>query len=188
MQQIEGKHAYPPSPSYAHAPSPSSTHSLSAPVPTTAASSSTHIDATRSGRVALYRAVHAPVIDASWRAFDARFLARGGMLAAGLPGAAARALCDQCVLAPPSISAFFLTQGLMEGLTLAECSQRIRTSFLPTYSVAFPFWMTTHMITFGFVPPNWRILWASVIAVFWNAFMSGQNQRARRIEAAYEET
>ena len=142
------------------------------------------IDAARSARVATFRAVQAPIIDSAWRFFDARLLARGGALAAGVRGAAARALCDQCLLAPPSIAAFFLTQSAFEGLSAAESVERARTSFADAYAVAFPFWSCIHMVTFGLIRPDWRIAWSSFIAVFWNAFMSGQNQEARTRERA----
>ena len=141
------------------------------------------VDPERSARIASFRALQAPIIDYAWRAFDAGLTARGGVLAAGPAGAAARALADQCLLAPPSIAAFFITQGVLEGLSLSDSVERVRSSFIPAYSVAFPFWTCAHMITFGCVRPDWRIAWSSVIAVFWNAFMSGQNQQARKRES-----
>ncbi|KAL1530898.1 hypothetical protein AB1Y20_001789 [Prymnesium parvum] len=139
-------------------------------------------DMARCARLAAFRAVHAPVIDAAWRVFDARLSARGGLLATGVTGAAARALCDQCILAPPSIGAFFLTQGLFDGLSIDQSIRRMQSSFIAAYQVAFPFWLSTHMITFGLIRPNWRIAWASFVAVFWNAFMSQENQRAKQRE------
>ena len=123
------------------------------------------LDRARSARVAGFRALQAPIVDSAWRFFDARFQARGGMLAAGVSGAAARAVCDQCLLAPPSIAGFFVFQGLFEGLGATESMDRARSSFAGAYIIAFPFWTCTHMITFGVVQPNWRVAWASVIAV-----------------------
>ena len=34
------------------------------------------------------------------------------------------------------------------------------------------------MITFGVVPPLWRVTWTSTVAVVWSAFMSRANQQA----------
>ena len=137
------------------------------------------LDSARTGRVVGYRFVHAPLVESAWRLMDATLSARGGMFAGGLTGAVSRALLDQCLLAPPSIAAFFATQALWEGQGLRDSIDRVQTSFLPAYIVAFPCWMCVHTITFGIVKPQWRMAWASSVAVFWNAFLSGRNQQAK---------
>ena len=50
---------------------------------------------------------------------------------------------------------------------------------------ALPFWLSVHTVTFGVLPPYYRIAWASFAAVFWNAYMSHVNQIA--VRAAAEE-
>ena len=137
------------------------------------------LEPARTSRVVCFRALQAPVVESAWRAFDAYLVARGGVLASGFLGAVARAFCDQCVLAPPSIAAFFVTQSLLEGRSVAESIDRVRTSFMPAYIVAFPLWMCAHTVTFGLVPAHRRMAWASTVAVFWNAFLSGRNEIAK---------
>lgn len=141
--------------------------------------SAQQLDSARTARVMGYRLMHAPIVESAWRLLDASLAARGGMLASGLTGAVSRALCDQCLLAPPSIAAFFMTQSLLEGCTASESVERVRTSFVPAFMVAFPCWMCAHTITFGLIRPEWRMAWASTVAVFWNAFLSGRNQQAK---------
>mmetsp|Transcript_39365 Transcript_39365/g.65310 ORF Transcript_39365/g.65310 Transcript_39365/m.65310 type:complete len:184 (-) Transcript_39365:59-610(-) len=141
------------------------------------------LDWSRTTRLASFRTLHAPLVDSAWRVIDTRLLAMGGVLATGITGAITRAVCDQLLLAPPSISFFFLSQGALEGLSFTECVERVHTSFVPAYKVALPFWGCVHVVTFGVIKPDFRIAWASVIAVFWNAFMSGQNQCAKMCQA-----
>ena len=131
-------------------------------------------DEGRAGRLAVWRAIQAPMVDAAWRTFDAQLIVHGGALAGGIRGAAARAFLDQLLIAPPSLVCFFGFLGAMEGCTLDECVGRITAGFWPAYMVALPFWGGVHLVTFGFMPPDFRIAWASVVAVAWNAFMSGQ--------------
>ena len=135
------------------------------------------VDAPRTARLAGFRLLHAPVIDACWRSFDRRFV-----MLAGARGVAARVAADQTLLMPPSLIAFFLSQGAMEGLSAADCAARARDSFWPTACLCLPFWTVCHTVTFAVFPPHLRMAWASVAAVVWSAIASNQNQEAIRRE------
>ena len=87
---------------------------------------SDNFDLRRAGRLAAFRAVHAPVIDYSWRFFD-RWIPFTGTI-----GVVARVAVDQALLMPPSLVAFFLSQGAMEGLSAEACVERVRDAFVPT--------------------------------------------------------
>ena len=121
--------------------------------------------------------VHGPAIDACWRWFDAR-LPFGGR------GVALRVLADQLILMPPSMAGFFLSQGLLEGLSLDECVERVRDSFWPAVRISVPYWCTVHALTFSVFPVHLRMAWAQCAGVLWNALVSEQNQIARRREQA----
>lgn len=146
-------------------------------------SAASDVDTGRTARLMSYRLVHAPVVDACWRFFDARF--------AGLrygPGVVARVLADQLLLAPPSLIAFFLSQSYLEGGTAEAAAARTRDAFWPTYAICFPFWCCCHSVTFsGKIPVRHRMAWASLCAVMWNALISDQNQRAVSREGAKRE-
>ncbi|CAK0885460.1 unnamed protein product [Prorocentrum cordatum] len=119
-------------------------------------------DVPRALRLAAYRAVQAPVVDRIWQAFDRLILVKG------LPGAAAKALADQCLIMPPSLTSFFVSQGLMEGLSCLQSLERAQQSLLPAAQAAVPYWLSVHMITFSVVPEHLRIVWASLCATLWN--------------------
>jgi hypothetical protein len=85
----------------------------------------------RAGRLAAFRAVHAPVIDYSWRFFDRAIPFTGAV------GVVARVVADQALLMPPSLIAFFLSQGAMEGLSAEACVERVKDAFIPTGAPAY---------------------------------------------------
>jgi len=137
-----------------------------------------NVDLRRTSRLMAYRALHAPCVEAGWGFFDRRLSAFSGP-----SGVVARVLCDQIILAPPSIVVFFLSQGAMEGHQFATCLARTRDSFWPTYGVCFPYWCCCHVLTFSIIPPHLRIAYASCCGVLWNAIISGHNQQAVRRES-----
>ena len=131
----------------------------------------------QTARLVSYRLWHAPLIDACWRWFDARLPFAGSMR-----GVALRVLSDQCILMPPSLVVFFLSQGKLEGLSNDECVDRVRNQCIPAMSICFPFWCAVHTVTFTAFSPAYRMAWAQCAAVVWNALVSEQNQIARRRE------
>ena len=130
-------------------------------------------DVARSARLATYRGLQAPVFDVSWSAFDRWF-----RHLPGAPGVVAKIAADQVLLMPPFTATFFLSMAAMEGLSFDACVDRMNAGFWPTACASCPFWSTVHLITFSVVPPVYRVPWTSSVAVFWNAFMSRQNQLA----------
>ena len=67
----------------------------------------------------------------------------------------------------------------MEGRPLRDGVRRAREMLWPTLQVNWPFWSMVQLLTFGVLPKPWRVAWISVVHVFWNAFLSSLNQRAR---------
>ena len=131
------------------------------------------LDGERCTRIAAFRSCQAPFVDIAWTALDRWFRA-----VPGAPGIALKVLVDQCVLMPVSVASFFACMGAMEGLDARACAERARRGFVPAVSCAVPFWSCAHVITFGVVPPLWRVTWTSTVAVVWSAFMSRANQQA----------
>jgi len=141
------------------------------------ASSFQQLDLRRTARIAVYRSAHAPAVEAGWNYFDRRLAGVGGVI-----GVVARIMCDQVFMAPPSIAAFYLSQGTMEGLPLATSIARTRENFWPTMGVCFPYWFCCHLLTFSIIPPDARIGYTSCCGVVWNAILSGHNHAAAAAE------
>jgi hypothetical protein len=134
----------------------------------------TSFDYMRSCRLAVFRMAQAPLVDLMWQGFDKIITIKGPA------GTLAMVAADQIFIAPPSIVAFYYCQSWMEGRSELERRERVLTMWLPTYSVCLPFWCCAHSITFsGLIPSNFRIAWASLCGVGWNAYMSGANQQTK---------
>jgi hypothetical protein len=136
----------------------------------------------RSGRMAAFRLPQAPLLAHVWGKFDAWAL-RLGLV--GAPAVAFKVGCDQALLNPTVTTAFFTSQGLMEGCSLTEVGDRVAKGFWPTVTAAFQYWVFAHAITFGVVPVKYRVAWSSTAAVAWTAYLSHANQ-GLRVDAAAE--
>ena len=130
-------------------------------------------DCARAVNLACFRMAQAPIVDLIWQSFDRRITV-AGPAAVGL-----KVLGDQLLIAPPSLTAFFICQSALEGESTSASVERAKTMFAPTYTLCLPFWCCVHTVTFGLIPSHFRIAWASLCAVGWNAFLSNQNQTAK---------
>ena len=83
--------------------------------------------------------------------------------------------------------AFLQTKGSSCRRTLGESVRRAKDGFVPAALKCLPFWCTVHCVTFGVVAPRYRMAWASLCAVAWNAIISSENQEAIRRELALRE-
>jgi hypothetical protein len=133
-------------------------------------------DSDRALRLATYRGLQAPLVHMAWSAFDRV------ITVAGPSGVAAKVVADQLLIAPPSLTVFFYAQARFEGKGADVARQRLADNFFPTWFAAMKFWGVAHCLTFGVVPPRYRIAWASFASVGWNAYLSNANQTAIRHE------
>jgi len=130
----------------------------------------------RTGRLCVFRVLQAPIVSASWRVFDRWVVWKGAA------GVAAKIALDQGLLMPPSMAVFYVSQGLMEGLSFDLAIARMRANFLGTVMLCLPYWVTMHCVTFSVIPTRYRIGWVSIAAVGWNMCISQLNASARRSE------
>eukprot|EP00906_Rhabdomonas_costata_P033992 RCo047848 len=96
-----------------------------------------------------------------------QFLGAAGWQAVGL-----KIALDQFLYTPIFTVIFFTYMALAHGLT---CGDAIRVAFarlLPTLKVNWVVWPPVHVITFGFIPLDFRVLFISVMAFFWACFLS----------------
>ena len=134
------------------------------------------LDKPRSLRLCTFRVIQAPIISTAWGVFDRIVPWKGPA------GVVAKVALDQTLLMPPSMCTFFVSMGLMEGMSLEHSVARATASFPATAMACVPYWSCVHSVTFGIVPARYRIVWVSCAAVGWNMFISQQNADARRRE------
>ncbi|KAF2071206.1 hypothetical protein CYY_007474 [Polysphondylium violaceum] len=81
-------------------------------------------------------------------------------------------LLDQGVFAPIVISCFMGIMNTIHGKSLADTEQKIKNDLFYAMKANWMLWPAAQLINFSLVPPNLRVLYTSVVSIFWNIFLS----------------
>nr|CCA18668.1 conserved hypothetical protein [Albugo laibachii Nc14] len=98
------------------------------------------------------------------------FLARN-FAGAGKQAIAKRLIMDQFLFAPSFLPVFFTMLLTLEG-RFDKVSSKLHQEWWPTIKTNWIVWIPAQLINFGFVPGNLQVLFANVIGLFWNAYLS----------------
>ena len=79
---------------------------------------------------------------------------------------------DQSLFAPWCICFVFTLNTFIDGGDLNKSKNRIKEQFLPTYMVNLSVWPITQLINFWLIPPQYRVLIANFVALWWNSYLS----------------
>ncbi|KAF4125199.1 hypothetical protein GMORB2_4038 [Geosmithia morbida] len=134
-------------------------------------------DFTRTGRMALYGGVVFGPIATTWFGFLARRIVvpRSRHLET-----AARVVVDQSVFAPTMIGVFLSSMAVMEG---NSPQKKLESTWWSALKTNWLVWPAVQTINFAFLPLQHRVLFANVVSIGWNSYLSFVNGR----EAAAEE-
>ncbi|KAG2491876.1 hypothetical protein HYH03_009828 [Edaphochlamys debaryana] len=86
-------------------------------------------------------------------------------------------LLDQLVMSPAGTALFFFGFRLLEGASAAEARASLAAKWGPTMAMNYVLWPAANIINFKFVPPEQRILYVNVVALFWSSVMSHMANR-----------
>ncbi|KAF8247647.1 hypothetical protein K440DRAFT_297100 [Wilcoxina mikolae CBS 423.85] len=98
----------------------------------------------------------------------------------------ARVACDQLIFAPVGIAVFFSTMSVLEG---GDPKQKLRESWWTALRANWNIWPAVQVVNFRFVPLDMRVLFANVISIGWNSYLSWlntQKQTTKPVIAAKE--
>ncbi|XP_052774618.1 mpv17-like protein 2 [Mya arenaria] len=106
-----------------------------------------------------------------------------------LPGTALRTvvrkiLADQLVAGPFFCSAFFMGMSLLEGKTVKQGFDEVKSNFITVYMIDWCVWPPAQFINFFFLPPQFRVVYVSTITLLWNCFLSWMKHREHHDHAA----
>ncbi|XP_004635895.1 peroxisomal membrane protein 2 isoform X2 [Octodon degus] len=90
--------------------------------------------------------------------------------------AAKRLLLDRLLFAPAFQLLFFLTMNLLEGKDTAALVARVRSGFWPALRMNWRVWTPVQFININYVPLQFRVLFANLVALFWYAYLSSLGQ------------
>ncbi|RDD40226.1 Mpv17-like protein 2 [Trichoplax sp. H2] len=83
-----------------------------------------------------------------------------------------KVVLDEALMAPISISTFYLGMGMLEGQNWDDSKDEWQRKFWPTYKVDVIVWPIGQAINFKFIPGTWRVLYVNVLTLFYDIFLS----------------
>jgi len=91
---------------------------------------------------------------------------------------------EQTIFAPVINVSFMTTLGLMEGRSVEEIGQELRSKFVEVMRSNVAFWAPAGLIQYKFVPPRFRVLFAKVLSVAWMVFLISKTSKAAEVREA----
>lgn len=86
----------------------------------------------------------------------------------------ARVACDQSLFAPVMIGAFLSSMATMEGNSAKE---RLEKAWWPALKANWMLWPMVQTINFTFLPLQHRVLFANIVSIGWNSYLSWVNSQ-----------
>ncbi|XP_044267064.1 protein Mpv17 [Tribolium madens] len=78
---------------------------------------------------------------------------------------------DQICFAPVCLLGFMVTVGALQGKTVQEVKRAIRETYPDILLANYKLWPAAQTINFYFVPLQYQVLYAQVVALFWNVYL-----------------
>ncbi|KAK5124374.1 hypothetical protein LTR85_001591 [Meristemomyces frigidus] len=95
---------------------------------------------------------------------------------------AVKVLVNQTFFTPLFNTYFFGMQSLLSGATLAEAKRRVVDTVPISWKNSWKVWPLVTAFSFTFIPPQNRSVFAGVIAIFWQTYLSWLNKNAEAME------
>jgi len=95
---------------------------------------------------------------------------------------ATKVTVNQIVFTPVFNSYFFGMQSLLSGDTVLEAWERIKRTVPTSFINSCKLWPAVTAFSFTYIQPQYRALFAGVVAVGWQSYLSWLNQRAANEE------
>ena len=83
-----------------------------------------------------------------------------------------RMVLDQSLFAPTIIAGVFTLNTFIDGGDWNEAVNRIKEQLVPTYKVNLMVWPFTQLLNFWIIPPQYRVLMANAVSLWWNSYLS----------------
>ncbi|WVQ86057.1 protein SYM1 [Cryptococcus sp. DSM 104549] len=100
-----------------------------------------------------------------------------------IAGTVARVGLDQFAFAPCVLSGFFTAMTLMEGKDFNAVKTKWNDAFVPTLQANWMLFIPFQMLNMGLIPLQYRLLAINAVNIPWNAFLSIQNAKGKKVES-----
>lgn len=91
----------------------------------------------------------------------------------------ARVIVDQSVFAPTMIGVFLGSMAVLEG---NDPRRKVETTWWPTVQTNWLVWPAVQAVNFTFLPLQHRVLFANVVSIGWNSYLSWVNGKEADVE------
>ncbi|MBN3275071.1 PXMP2 protein, partial [Polyodon spathula] len=83
-----------------------------------------------------------------------------------------RLLLDRLVFSPAFLLVFFLAMNFLEGKSWAAFQKRVKTEYWSALKMNWKVWTPFQFININYVPVQFRVLFANLVALFWYAYLA----------------
>lgn len=83
-----------------------------------------------------------------------------------------RLLLERLIFAPAFLLLFYVVMNALEGKTFADVQNKLKTSYWPAMKMNWKLWTPIQFININYVPVQFRVLFANMVALFWYAYLS----------------
>lgn len=84
----------------------------------------------------------------------------------------------QVVWSPIWNASYILLLGLMKREALGDVWRNVRTTAIPLITSGLKLWPAAHIITYGLIPVENRLLWVDLVEILWVTILSRQAAKA----------
>jgi len=78
---------------------------------------------------------------------------------------------DQMALTPVALTGFLSILNLLERKSFSDLQKKMQRDFLPILLVNWTVWPAAQYVNFALVPANQRVLYVTVLGIFWNSYL-----------------
>ncbi|GCB61334.1 hypothetical protein scyTo_0014319, partial [Scyliorhinus torazame] len=83
-----------------------------------------------------------------------------------------RLLLDRLMFAPAFLALFFVVVSLLEGKNLKSLKDKMQTGYWTALKMNWKVWTIFQYININYVPAQFRVLFANMVALFWYAYLA----------------
>ncbi|KAJ8263678.1 hypothetical protein COCON_G00161350 [Conger conger] len=83
-----------------------------------------------------------------------------------------RLLLDRLVFAPAFLLLFFFIMNVLEGRTISAFQGKVRAGYWTALKMNWKVWTPIQFININYVPVQFRVLFANMVALFWYAYLA----------------
>ncbi|KAF9000092.1 hypothetical protein BDQ17DRAFT_1360096 [Cyathus striatus] len=87
-----------------------------------------------------------------------------------------RVYLDQLLLTPVAVAFFYGSMATLEARPF-EAWDRIKKAYIPTIIRNWAVYVPVQLLNFSLVPPHLRLVFVSVVSLFWNTYLSSANSK-----------